>query len=85
VVTSKKNQGKFDMFCDKLFEAGIHDLQIVENSSDDDTDQDVAITEKDLSRSTLELIDGYIDELKMDDAADLKHLLREVYVESISS
>jgi DNA repair exonuclease SbcCD nuclease subunit len=85
VVTSKKNQGKFDMFCDKLFEAGIHDLQIVENSSDDDTDQDVAITEKDLSRSTMELIDGYIDELKMDDAADLKNLLREVYVESISS
>jgi len=33
----------------------------------------------------LELIDGYIDELKMDDAADLKNLLREVYVESISS
>jgi DNA repair exonuclease SbcCD nuclease subunit len=84
VVTSKKNQPKFDMFCDKLFDAGIHDLQIVENSSDDETQQDATITEKELSRNTIDLIDGYIDDLKIDGGSDLKNIMREIYVESLS-
>lgn len=84
VVTSKKNQSKFDMFCDKLFEAGIHDMLIVDNLEQDIEKQDVLVTEKELSKNTIDLIDGYIDELKLDGGTDLKHMMREIYTESLS-
>lgn len=84
VVTSKKNQSKFDMFCDKLFEAGIHDMLIVDNLEQDTEKQDVLVTEKELSKNTIDLIDGYIDELKLDGGTDLKHMMREIYTESLS-
>lgn len=84
VVVSKKNQAKFDMFCDKLFEAGIHDLQIVESMEEMAEEEDVYVSEKELSKNTIELIDGYIDELKLDGGSDLKSLMRELYTESLS-
>lgn len=84
VVTSKKNQSKFDMFCDKLFDAGIHDMMIVDNLEQDVEKQDVLITEKELSKNTIDLIDGYIDELKLDGGTDLKNMMREIYTESLS-
>jgi DNA repair exonuclease SbcCD nuclease subunit len=84
VVTSKTNQPKFDMFCDKLFEAGIHDLQILENIEDESSDEEVFVSEKELSKNTVDLIDGYIDELKIDGSSDLKNLMREIYAESLS-
>ena len=87
VVVSKTNPAKFDMFCDKLFEAGIYDLQIVESLETTDTntsDDDSYISEKELSKNTMELIDGYIDELKMDGGGNLKSLMRELYTESLS-
>jgi DNA repair exonuclease SbcCD nuclease subunit len=83
VVLSKRNAPKFDMFCDKLFEAGIHDLLIVENMEKDD-DGSTVITEQELSRNTIDLIDGYIDELNIDGGIDLKNLMREIYTESLS-
>jgi hypothetical protein len=87
VVVSKTNPAKFDMFCDKLFEAGIYDLQIVESLETTDTntsDDDSYVSEKELSKNTMELIDGYIDELKMDGGGNLKSLMRELYTESLS-
>lgn len=84
VVTSKKNEAKFTAFCDKLFDAGIHDLQTVENSTDSGDDQDAVITESELSKGTVDLIDGYIDELTVDDPAALKGLMREIFMESQS-
>ena len=86
VVTSKQNITKFDLFTDKLFDAGVHDLQIAEtlpNESGIDTEDNCA-TERELSKNTIDLIDGYIDELKMDDGGDLKSLMRELYTESLS-
>ena len=83
VVLSKKNAPKFDMFCDKLFDAGIHDLLIVDNLEKED-DGSTSITEQELSRNTIDLIDGYIDELKIDGGSDLKNLMREIYTESLS-
>jgi DNA repair exonuclease SbcCD nuclease subunit len=85
VVTSKKNQPKFDMFCDKLFEAGIHDLQIVDSMEDQENgSEDSFVSEKELSKNTIDLIDGYIDDLKIDGGSDLKSLMREIYAESLS-
>lgn len=84
VVTSKKNQPKFDMFCDRLFDAGIHDLQIVESMEETAGEDDVYVSEKELSKNTIDLIDGYIDELKIDGGNDLKNLMREIYAESLS-
>ena len=84
VVTSKKNQPKFDMFCDRLFDAGIYDLQIVEKTEEEAPEEDVYLTDKELSKNTIDLMDGYIDELKIDGGSDLKSLMREIYTESLS-
>jgi hypothetical protein len=72
------------MFCDRLFDAGIHDLQIIESSEERVDEEDVYVSEKELSKNTIDLIDGYIDELKMDGGSDLKNLMREIYTESLS-
>ena len=85
VVTSKKNQLKFDMFCDKLFDAGIHDMLIVDTlEQEEKKEEDVFVSEKELSKNTIDLIDGYIDELKVDESTDLKNMMREIYSESLS-
>lgn len=84
VVLSKKNAPKFDMFCDKLFDAGIHDLLIVDNLEEEKNAEDTYVSEKELSKNTIDLIDGYIDELKIDGGTDLKNLMREIYTESLS-
>lgn len=85
VVTSKKNQPKFDMFCDKLFDAGIYDMLIVDNlGTTDEKQEDVFVSEKELSRNTIDLIDGYIDDLKLGESIDLKNMMREIYTESLS-
>lgn len=84
LVTSKKNQPKFDMFCDKLFDAGIYDLQIVEKVAEDDSGEEETLSEKELSKNTIDLIDGYIDDLKIDGGAELKSMMREIYTESLS-
>lgn len=84
VVLSKKNAPKFDMFCDKLFDAGIHDLLIVDNLEEQKDAEDAYVSEKELSKNTIDLIDGYIDELKIDGGSDLKNLMREIYTESLS-
>lgn len=84
VVTSKKNQPKFDMFCDRLFEAGIYDLQIVEKTEQEVPEEDVYLSDKELSKNTVDLMDSYIDELKIDGGSDLKNLMREIYTESLS-
>jgi hypothetical protein len=84
VVSSKKNPAKFDMFCDKLFDSGIYDLQIVEKLEEEEQVEDEFVSEKELSKNTIELIDGYIDELKVDGGASLKSLMRELYAESLS-
>lgn len=84
VVLSKKNAPKFDMFCDKLFDAGIHDLLIVDNLEEQKDAEDAYVSEKELSKNTIDLIDGYIDELKIDGGSDLKNMMREIYTESLS-
>ena len=84
VVTSKKNVSKFELFCDKLFDAGIHDLLIMESLGEDSSVDDDIISEKELSKNTVDLIDGYIDELKIDGGYELKNLMRELYTESLS-
>jgi len=85
VVTSKLNPIKFDMFCDRLFAAEIYDLLVVDNiSTQEDEGDESAISEIELSKNTIDLIDGYIDELKVDDGVDLKALMRDIYSESLS-
>jgi hypothetical protein len=72
------------MFCDRLFDCGIHDLLIVEKMETEEEKDDSFVSEKELSKNTIDLIDGYIDELKMDGGSDLKNLMREIYTESLS-
>jgi hypothetical protein len=72
------------MFCDRLFEAGIHDLMIIDNSEEVVENEDSFVSEKELSKNTVDLIDGYIDELKIDGGVDLKNLMRDIYTESLS-
>jgi hypothetical protein len=47
-------------------------------------EEDVFVSEKELSKNTIDLIDGYIDELKVDESTDLKNMMREIYSESLS-
>jgi len=84
LVLSKQNPSKFDLFTEKLYEAGIYDLSIVEKLEEGDTANDPELTEAELSKHTIDLIDGYIDELGMDGGYELKSLMRELYTESLS-
>ena len=84
LVLSKKNQSKFDLFCEKLFDAGVYDLSIVEKLEEEGSAEETALSEEELSKHTIDLIDGYIDELGMDGGYGLKSLMRELYTESLS-
>jgi hypothetical protein len=56
----------------------------VEKLEEEEQVEDEFVSEKELSKNTIELIDGYIDELKVDDGSSLKSLMRELYTESLS-
>ena len=64
---------------DSLYNVGVHDVKIIENLLDTESQDDIEVSTKD----TLTLLNDYIDEVEMSvDKSDLKGLMRTLYIES---
>jgi hypothetical protein len=79
IVSEKRDYQMFETLVDRLYNAGVHDVKIVENLVGADTHEDVEVSTKD----TLTLLNEYIDEVEMSvNKSDLKGLMRSLYIES---
>ena len=79
IVEQKRDYEKFEMMIDRLYEAGAHDIKIVETVVDQLGSDDSSLEIKD----TLSLLNEYIDEVEMTvDKEDLKKVMRSLYIES---
>jgi MoaA/NifB/PqqE/SkfB family radical SAM enzyme len=82
VVVNKSNTVKFEKFIDKLYQAGVADLKIVENfdfSGWYDKEADEVLQSED----TLTILDRYIEETETElDKSKVQKLIREIYQEA---
>ena len=81
VVTRKTNDMVFGSLCESLVAAGVSNLSIVEEMSEEASTGD----QLDLSKGTIELINDTIDETEIGvNKEKLKAVIRELYVDSLS-
>ena len=79
VVEEKRDYQMFETLVDRLYNVGVHDVKIIENLLDTESQDDIEVSTKD----TLTLLNDYIDEVEMSvDKSDLKGLMRTLYIES---
>jgi len=79
VVNEKRDYQMFETLVDRLYNVGVHDVKIIENLLDTESQDDIEVSTKD----TLTLLNDYIDEVEMSvDKSDLKGLMRTLYIES---
>ena len=82
VVNNKQNAYQFDYVLDSLYKAGVADISIVEDFTDNTEIDDELVNE---AEDTLTILSKYIDGLTMDvTPAKLKNLMRELYIESLN-
>ena len=83
VVLNKQNPYLFDNVVDNLYKAGVGDLSIVEDFSDNSIDMEQEIVDQ--AEDTMTILSKYIDNSTLDvDSNKLKNLMRELYVESLT-
>jgi DNA repair exonuclease SbcCD nuclease subunit len=81
VVTKKRDDIGFTTLCENLVAAGVANLSVVEEVSDEETGEKTI----DVSKGTIELINDTIDEMELSvDKSRLKTIIRELYVDSLS-
>ena len=81
VVANKTNPYVFDMFINKLYDAGTLDITISEDFSDIDDDDN----EIDQAEDTVTILNKYVENLTTDlDKDKLKVLMKELYVEALN-
>ena len=81
-VHMKKSPYLFDRFMDKLYDAQVNTVTIVEDLTQDDIDEEEVV---DMSKDTLTLIMNEIDSMdEVTDKGKLKSIIRELYMESLS-
>jgi len=79
VVEEKRDYSMFETLVDRLYNVGVHDVKIIENLLDTESQDDIEVSTKD----TLTLLNEYIDEVEISvDKNDLKGLMRSLYIES---
>jgi len=79
IVEEKKDYQQFEDLLEKLYQANVIDLKIVETFIDDNTEEDTDVEIKD----TLTLLNEYIDEVEISvDKNKLKQLMKSLYIES---
>tara|TARA_Y100000593_G_scaffold73557_1_gene135138 strand:+ start:222 stop:1262 length:1041 start_codon:yes stop_codon:yes gene_type:complete len=79
VVKKKTNQVKFEKFIDKLYNANVAELKIVENFALTETAEFEAFESED----TLSILNRYIEESEIDlDRSRVQKLIQEVYQEA---
>jgi DNA repair exonuclease SbcCD nuclease subunit len=81
VVAKKKDEIMFTSLCESLVAAGVANLSVVEDLSEDDTSEEKI----DISKGTIELINDTIDEMEISvNKEKLKGVIRDLYVDSLS-
>jgi len=84
VVVNKNNPFLFDTVIDNFYKAGVSDISIVEDFTDYGIEQDEDIVNQ--AEDTLTIINKVIDGIPGDiDTNKLKSVMREVYVEAMST
>ena len=79
VIENKRDYQMFETLVDRLYNVGVHDVKIIENLLDNESQDDIEVSTKD----TLTLLNDYIDEVEISvDKSDLKGLMRSLYIES---
>jgi len=81
VVQHKTNPIGFDSFMQSLYDAGVYEISVVEDYSDQ---QNMTSSVEDVSKDTLSLINEEIDKLENIDTNKLKKMIHELYVESLT-
>ena len=81
-VESKKDPYTFDRFIDKLYEAGVAKITIVEELTDSEWTKEEIV---DLAQDTVTLINNEIDSIEeIKDKSRMKRLVKDLYMESLS-
>jgi DNA repair exonuclease SbcCD nuclease subunit len=84
IVVNKNNAYLFDSVVDKLYKADVADISIVEDFTELDIEDDSELIDQ--AEDTMTILSSYIDGLKLNVESDtLKKLMRELYVESLTS
>ena len=78
IVNKRSNLKKFEMFIDKLYQSGIHELKIVDMFDISDVSSDDEDVEK--SEDTLTILNEYVD-LSGDeyDKSKIKNMIQDIY------
>ncbi len=83
VVINKQNAYQFDYVIDQLAKSGVADVAIVEDFTDTDLGEDEELVNQ--AEDTMTILNKYIDGLTLNvEPVRLKHLMRELYVESLN-
>jgi len=78
IVEKKTNIPQFEMLVDNLYQVGIHDLKIVDNSHEEiNPNGDIEV------EGTLTFLEKYIDEIDYEEKDNLKNIINSIYVESL--
>jgi len=81
-VESKKHPYSFDRFMDKLYEAGVAKITVVEDIIDSEWTKEEIV---DLAQDTVTLINNEIDLIdEVEDKTRMKKLIKDLYMESLS-
>lgn len=81
IVKNKENPYIFDLFVDQLNKHNPAHMQVVEDHLNLDMEDDELISE---AESTMDIINGYIDNLKLDSSIEIKKLFQDLYHEALS-
>ena len=84
IVVNKQNPYLFDNVIDNLYKAGVSDISIVEDFTDNSVENDDELVNQ--AEDTMTILGKYIDNLTLNvDNDKLKALMREVYVEALTT
>jgi len=82
LVEKKKHPYDFDRYMDKLYEAGVSKITLVEELVDSEWTKEEIV---DLAQDTVTLINNEIDTIKeVEDKPRMKKLIKDLYMESLS-
>ena len=84
VVINKQNPYLFDNVIDNLYKVGVSDISIVEDFTDTALENDQELIDQ--AEDTMTILGKYIDNLTLNvDNDKLKALMREVYIEALTT
>ena len=82
LVEKKKNPYDFDRYMDKLYEAGVSKITVVDELVDSEWTKEEVV---DLAQDTVTLINNEIDTMdEVKDKERMKRLIKDLYMESLS-